>query len=269
MTVVTAVVATRDGRSALSRRSPWASRGASGSEKRLSRSSAVAPGSLMRRNLATRTRFSRPLRISSTAANCPVRLMDSRTFSGCVATSKPLTLASPASAFRSVARILTVVVLPAPLEPSRAKMVPGTTSKSTPRSTSSFPYDFLRPCTRIAGPALDRAVMVICLLRGTVPGDCTEAPPEGCRVDPASRSSPFRPGTQIADRPRTSQLGWGEIVYGAVLSAPWPRWRWPQSPVAAGRQRSLSERLPRRGDQWSGTRFCEPLTGISSSPTHR
>ncbi|WP_435532598.1 NUDIX domain-containing protein [Streptomyces violaceusniger] len=72
-------------------------------------------------------------------------------------------------------------------------MLPGATSKSTLRRTSSFPYAFLRPCTRIAGPAIDWAVMVICLLREAVPGDCAEAPPEGWRVDPASRSSPFRP----------------------------------------------------------------------------
>ena len=39
-------------------------------------SSAIVPGSLRCRSRATSTRFSRPLRISSTAANCPVRLMD-------------------------------------------------------------------------------------------------------------------------------------------------------------------------------------------------
>ena len=124
---------------------------ASVSEKRSSRSSAIVPGSLRCRNRATSTRFSRPLRISSTAANCPVRLMDSRTSAACVATSKPLTLAVPASALSSVDRIFTTVVLPAPFEPSRAKMLPRATSKSTPRSTSSSLYDFSRPCTWIAG----------------------------------------------------------------------------------------------------------------------
>ena len=117
------------------------------------------PGSLRCRNRATSTRFSRPLRISSTAANCPVRLMDSRTSAACVATSKPLTLAVPASALSSVDRIFTTVVLPAPFEPSRAKMLPRATSKSTPRSTSSFLYDFSRPCTWIAGPWTGCAVM--------------------------------------------------------------------------------------------------------------
>ena len=111
---------------------------ASVSEKRSSRSSAIAPGSSTCRNRATSTRFSRPLRISSTAANCPVRLIDSRTSAASVATSKPLTLTVPASALSSVDRIFTTVVLPAPLEPSRAKMLPRGTSKSTPRSTSSF-----------------------------------------------------------------------------------------------------------------------------------
>ncbi|OKI46781.1 hypothetical protein A6A27_36985 [Micromonospora sp. CB01531] len=74
---------------------------ASVSEKRVSRSSAIRPESLRCRNRATSTRFSLPLRISSTAANCPVRLMDSRTFAACVGTSKPLTLVVPASGLSS------------------------------------------------------------------------------------------------------------------------------------------------------------------------
>src|SRR4029450_4239716 len=77
--------------------------------------------------------------------------MDSRTFAACVATSKPLTMGVPASALSSVDRIRPTVVLPAPFEPSKAKMVPRSTSKSTPFRTSSSLYDFSRPCTRIAG----------------------------------------------------------------------------------------------------------------------
>ena len=42
------------------------------------------------------------------------------------------------------------VVLPAPFEPSSAKMLPRSTSKSTPRSTCSSLNDFSRPSTRIA-----------------------------------------------------------------------------------------------------------------------
>ena len=52
---------------------------ASVSWKRASRSSAIWPAPFRCRSRATSTRFSRPVRISSTAANCPVRLMDSRT----------------------------------------------------------------------------------------------------------------------------------------------------------------------------------------------
>ena len=62
--------------------------------------------------------------VSSTAANCPVRLMDSRTRSGSVVTSNPLTVAVPESDLSSVDRILTIVVFPAPFEPRRAKMLP-------------------------------------------------------------------------------------------------------------------------------------------------
>ena len=88
---------------------------------------------------------------SSTAANWPVRLTDSRTAADWVATSKPLMVAEPPLAPRRVERMFTIVVLPAPLDPSRAKMVPGRTSKSTPLSTGTFLYDFVSPRTRIAG----------------------------------------------------------------------------------------------------------------------
>ena len=84
-------------------------------------------------------RFSRPVRISSTAANCPVRLIDSRTRAGWDTTSNPLTLAVPPSGLSRVVRIRTTVVLPAPLEPSSAKMLPLATAKSTPLSTCSLP----------------------------------------------------------------------------------------------------------------------------------
>ena len=124
---------------------------ASVSWKRASRSSAILPAPFRCRSRATSTRFSRPVRVSSTAANCPVRLIDSRTFAGWSATPKPATVAVPASGLSSVDRIFTTVVLPAPLAPSRAKMLPRATSKSTPRSTRSFLYDFSRPRTRIAG----------------------------------------------------------------------------------------------------------------------
>src|SRR3546814_11925535 len=62
-----------------------------------------------------------------------------------------------------------VVVLPAPLEPSSAKMLPGVTSKLTPRSTSRGPNDFVSPAIRIAGVV------------GMAPAS---------RVDAGSRSSP-------------------------------------------------------------------------------
>ena len=117
---------------------------------RSSRSSATRRGSVTRRNLAIMTRFSRPVRIPSTAANCPVRLIDSRTRAGWDTTSNPSTLAVPPSGLSKVLRILTIVVLPAPLEPSSAKMLPRSTAKSTPLSTCSSSYDLCNPLTWIA-----------------------------------------------------------------------------------------------------------------------
>src|SRR5690349_4579265 len=98
--------------------------------------------------------------------------MAARTSAACAATSKPSTVTVPASAFSSVARIRTVVVLPDPLAPSNANTLPRATSKSTPRNTSSFPYAFSRPRTAITA--------------------------EEWRVDPASRS---RGRGAVAPRP--------------------------------------------------------------------
>ena len=41
-----------------------------------------------------------------------------------------------------------------PVRAEQGEMLPRATSKFTPRSTFSFLYDFSRPCTRIAGPAV-------------------------------------------------------------------------------------------------------------------
>ncbi len=63
------------------------------------------------------TRFSTPVSISSTAAYCPVRPMSERTWWAWRTTSNPPTVARPSSGRRSVARIRTAVVLPAPFGP--------------------------------------------------------------------------------------------------------------------------------------------------------
>ena len=66
----------------------------------------------------TISRFSQPVRFSSTAAYWPASPMLSRTLAGSRVTSKPATMADPASAERSVVRIRTAVVFPAPLGPA-------------------------------------------------------------------------------------------------------------------------------------------------------
>src|SRR5215469_17561089 len=60
---------------------------------------------------------------------------------------------SPASAAIRVDRILTIVVLPAPLGPSREKMVPSATVRSTPSSTMWSPKDLRTALALIAGLA--------------------------------------------------------------------------------------------------------------------
>src|SRR5262249_40852527 len=83
-----------------------------------------------------------------------------------------------------VERILTSVVLPAPFEPSRAKMLPRATSRSMPRSTSRSPNDFSRPCTWIV---------------------CVDVMDPAWSPDAASRSSPLCLWPR--SRPRGLRLG--------------------------------------------------------------
>jgi len=91
------------------------------------------------------SRFSRPVRISSTAANCPVRPSSSRTAEGSRTTSRPRTSARPASGTSSVARTRTRVVLPAPFGPSRPNTAPSGTARSTPASATVAPKRLVTP----------------------------------------------------------------------------------------------------------------------------
>ena len=66
------------------------------------------------------TRFSRPVIISSTAADWPARPIMRRTAIGSRTTSWPLTTSVPRSGAMSVATMRMKVVLPAPLGPRMA-----------------------------------------------------------------------------------------------------------------------------------------------------
>ena len=69
-------------------------------------------------------RFSRPVRISSTAANWPVSPNSSRTPAASWTTSRPNTSARPASGASSVASTRTRVVFPAPFGPTAQRPWP-------------------------------------------------------------------------------------------------------------------------------------------------
>ena len=80
------------------------------------------------------SRFSKPVRYSSTAAYCPESPMRSRTAWGSFAMSMPSTVAVPSSGSSRVVSTRTVVVLPAPLGPSSPSTVPCSTDRSNPSS---------------------------------------------------------------------------------------------------------------------------------------
>ncbi|SRR5690606_33128201 len=108
------------------------------------------------------TRFSLPVRISSTAAYWPVRPMDARTRSGSLRTSIPATSAYPASGLSNVVRMRTVVVLPAPFGPSNPSTDPVGTSRSTPARASVSPNRFFKPSARTASSPSKRWLPVMC-----------------------------------------------------------------------------------------------------------
>src|SRR5215470_9385237 len=80
--------------------------------------------------------------------------MTARTFAASRTTSRPSTLACPASGSRRVARIRTAVVLPAPLGPSRPSTLPAWTARSMPSSAMTGPNRLASPCAAIAGSAM-------------------------------------------------------------------------------------------------------------------
>src|SRR4051794_21155369 len=96
------------------------------------------------------TRFCSPVSSSSTDAYWPVRPTDSRTLAGSRATSWPLTTAVPASAWISVARMRTAVVLPAPLGPRTPSTLPRRAARSTPSSAWVAPKRLRSPSASIA-----------------------------------------------------------------------------------------------------------------------
>src|SRR6266508_656128 len=100
---------------------------------------------------AISSRFSWPVSRLSTAVSWPVTPITSRTASGSRATSWPPTWTWPPSAPIRVDRMCTVVVLPAPLGPSSAKIVPSATCRSMPSSTTWSANDLRSPVALIAG----------------------------------------------------------------------------------------------------------------------
>src|SRR5215470_10264940 len=80
--------------------------------------------------------------------------MAARTSPACRTTSRPSTLACPASGSRTVARIRTAVVLPAPFGPSRPSTLPASGARSMPSSATTWPNRLTSPCAAIAGSAM-------------------------------------------------------------------------------------------------------------------
>src|SRR5215211_2193867 len=86
-----------------------------------------------------------------------------RTSSRSRTTSWPATVAVPPVGVARVQSMLMVVVLPAPLGPRKPNTSPAATSKVTPRTASTWPKDFARAFTAIAGPAAGASLPSVCM----------------------------------------------------------------------------------------------------------
>ena len=143
-------------------------RAAAASSPKAVTSSAARPLAAFRPSPASppsSTRFSVPVRSSSVVADWPASAIRRRTASASRATSWPSTRADPASGASRVARIRTVVVLPAPFGPSSPYTVPGGTARSRPSSARPVRNRLARAITSIASgsgrPALGSVKLIV------------------------------------------------------------------------------------------------------------
>ena len=104
-----------------------------------------APAGRCPKSRAVISRFSRPVMVGSTAANCPARPMTRRTSMGWRATSWPRTRRVPPVGRTRVATVRTNVVLPAPLGPRMASTSPGGAVRSRPSRAVTGPKRTVRP----------------------------------------------------------------------------------------------------------------------------
>src|SRR5437763_16658529 len=139
---------------------------------------------------------------SSIATDCPARPILDLMRSGSFTTSKPATVAWPASGFKSVFRIRSAVVLPAPLGPSNASRLPSATSRSSPSSARVRPKFLTSPsawiaCCEIIPDRLARSIRV-----GAELGTNNEMDEELQPEDATAPGSPDVAASAVAERGR-------------------------------------------------------------------
>ncbi len=207
---------------------------------------------------AISSRFSAPVSRPSTAANWPVTPMRPRTSSASRTTSYPPTDALPSSGRRSVLRMWTTVVLPAPFGPSSANTVPVGTSRSMPSRTTWSPNALRNPSAVMAGGPRGWSGMW-CLIRGSG-GEVSRAPSAGSPVarridDVAGRSG--RPHLDLAVG-RVPGLGLVQVVPHACRTA------------CAGRATPPTPRASRsRGSPAAVSRTTVPALDVAGSARRR
>src|SRR5690349_13532010 len=95
--------------------------------------------------------------------------MSRRALVGWATTSTPATTARPASGISNVVRIRTAVVFPAPFGPSRPRIVPSGTLRSSPSRALVEPNDFRNPSASTATSMVKRYRRVTTPVAGISP----------------------------------------------------------------------------------------------------
>src|ERR1700686_446655 len=175
----------------------------------------------------------------------------------------PSMLMSPALGCSTPSTILMVVVLPAPLGPSRPTISPACTPKEMPSTATVVPYSLRRPSTRSAQPTAPAGLGT--LMGGGVRGRRQLAPGQGCSGScrhqcgspPGCESSLGKVCTSPdVARPDGTAAGGGAALAGAGAGAVEP------GPLALA---ATAAKKRRADSEWGVTLFLVIIAVVTSS----
>ena len=183
-------------------------------------------------------------------------------------TSRPSTVAVPESGLSSVVRIRTVVVLPAPLGPSKPSTVPSATVRSRPSSAVTSPYVLTRPSATIAF-VIDAPRLVLRRTSRYLPTPLTPGEPVSHRCGGNRSNAMYRVTTHDTSRVGPVKTQLNTSGYPAARSRA-STWSQCSSPCVSSCSRTSTSSTRSRGSvrmcSTSSTLAPASATSASSAP---